>query len=241
MKPWLKKVAAVAKAATAYHPVCETHGEPHQRITVASALGPMLVFDADRYRDTPGYCVGDDEVSRSFALYGTWEVRNARIFEDAVAEHPGIVLDIGCHVGWYSRIARWLNRDVIAFDAVTEHIEMCKANAPGVHAMQMWFDEHTGTLPVAGAPEIAAVKMDIEGAEQHALRMIEPLIDAGNVATILMEVSPVFNDSYPAVVRSLFERGYQAEVTVPFRQLTVDNLDAVLAEHPQFDVLFRRA
>lgn len=65
--------------------------------------------------------------------------------------------------------------------------------------------------------------------------LTETLVD-----NILMEISPVFNDSYPLIIRELFQRGFTAEVCNPYQQFTHDEIDAVVAQAPQVDMMFRR-
>ena len=78
------------------------------------------------------------------------------------------------------------------------------------------------------------VKMDIEGAEEHALRVVWPLVKAGLVDHLLIELSPVFNDSYPALVDMIRGEGYRA--WLPHRGMAWD----WRLSWPQAEVLFSR-
>jgi hypothetical protein len=65
---------------------------------------------------------------------------------------------------------------------------------------------------------IALAKIDIEGAEEHAVDLLWLSIEKGLVDHLLIEISPVFNDSYPDLVVRLLEAGYEAWV-MPDKQI----------------------
>lgn len=54
------------------------------------------------------------------------------------------------------------------------------------------------------------VKIDLEGAEDEALRVLAPVIAAGAIEHMLIEVSPVFRgvEHYAGLVRGLMDAGY---------------------------------
>lgn len=188
--------------------VCfQAHGE-HGKQTVDTTLGPMLVYRADDYRNVYGFCPADDVVSATLADVGFWERAN----EEAIVKHgvldgpaPGeVVIDVGCQVGWYTRMAAQAGFRVLAIDAVAESLGMALTNGgPNVTGCRAWIDADTPEADPEGAPPVRLVKMDIEGSEEHALRVVWPLIDAGLVDHLLVELSPVFNDSYPALVEQI--------------------------------------
>ena len=54
--------------------------------------------------------------------------------------------------------------------------------------------------------QVRLAKIDVEGAERDAVRMLWPSIEAGMVDHLLVEVSPVFDDYSPHPVSDLVER-----------------------------------
>lgn len=249
MNDWWEQVRTMFVEPARGWPVCEAGHVEHRRdaawVNLTGATGDvacqiaMTVFAADEYRGTPGYCPGDDDVSRTLVSTGSWEPVESQMFRDTLQRTPGVVLDIGAHVGWYSLIAQQMRREVFAFEAVSEHIALLRNNVPGVHVVQAWIGEDVPHLPY-GAPDIAIAKIDIEGNEQYALEMLWPLIRAGEVANILMEVSPTFNDGYPRLIRLLMNEGYTAEVCNPFLEFDDSEIGAVCAQFPQVEMMFRR-
>lgn len=225
-------------------PTCATHPEGHatvvRSIHAPGAHGSMTMFDDEQYINTPGYCMGDDDVSRTLRVSGVWEKVESKMFQEALGASPGIVIDMGAQIGWYSRMAGIVGREVIAIEPVSEHIELLRQNAPSAHIAQHWIDNTSPVIPADGAPDIAIVKMDLEGNEVHAVRMISSLIRAGKVANILMEVSPIFNTTYKHIVPQVMNWGFSAEVCNPWHPFQVNEVDEVLAMAPQVDMMFRR-
>lgn len=205
----------------------------------------MWAFAADEYRDTEGYCMGDDDVSRTLINRGQWEPVESRLFHSAVAQTSGAVIDFGAHVGWYTIMAARMGREVLAIEAVTEHVDLIARNAQlngvqrNVIISQGWIDETTKQLDPVDAPYVAMVKIDLEGKDMWALRSIWGLIELGKVENILCEISPVFNNTYESLIVSLMEVGYTAEVTNPWRPFKGSEIASVLSE-PQCDVMFRK-
>ena len=223
---------------------CDAGHAEHNKLICPISEGEMLVFDRELYKDVVGFCPGNDDVSRTLWLYGVWEPIETRFFDEALERDPGLVIDFGSQIGWYSMLATAAGHDVLAIEALWEHEYMTATNAGHsdgtLHQVRHWVDETTPTLPAEGCPPISIVKIDIEGAEQHALRCIKELLDAGLVANLLVEISPVFNDSYPAIVLDLLNRGYQAIALNPIQPMTLDNYIHILDEIPQVDVMFSR-
>lgn len=247
---WSEVKARFAMPANGW-PSCDAGHTRHERCDTlvfppGSPIGTtMRVFDAPAYKDTHGYCPGDDDVSRTLIVAEQWEPVESKMFCEVLRNTPGAVLDIGAHIGWYSMIAALDGRDVFAFEAVSEHIDLWHVNTSGLPSnariAQAWIDGSVPILPVEGAPDIAIAKIDLEGNDGWAIAMLSKLIDAGNVANILMEVSPTFNDRYPALIRSLMHLGYTAETCNPHIEFGMTAIDAICMEFPQVDMMFRRA
>lgn len=220
-------------------PSCDVHPQGHVMSLVPSLIGDIWTFDTYLYAE-PGYCMGDDDVSRTIRLYGVWEPTETTDFIGALLRSPGIVIDFGAQIGWYSRVASNHDRLVLAIEPVVEHCVATRRNAADVTVAHHWVWANSPVLGSAGAPRIACVKIDLEGAEVDAIRMLSELLDADKIDNILMEVSPTFNDTYPDLIRGLMARGFTAKVCNPEQPFTFDEVDAVVAQAPQVDMMFTR-
>jgi hypothetical protein len=114
---------------------------------------------------------------------------------------------VGSHIGWFSRLALSKGFAVLGFEGVSENIDLAKVNAPRAVFTKMWFDENT--KPSNLIYEADLIKMDIEGMEQHAVRYFEKSFESGKIKNALIEISPVFNDSYPALTQRMINWGYE--------------------------------
>lgn len=173
---------------------------------------PFWVFDAAQYCE-PGYCTGDDELSRSVLAQSRWEGFETSLVLDILTDtNRAWVLDIGSHVGWYSTIAARLGHNVLAFDADREHLHLLRMNTRGdnyalpVESIHCWIDADTPKMTSPPRGHIRLVKIDLEGSERHAIRMIEPMLH--RVDYVLMEVSPEFDQG--DVITPLAEYGFEA-------------------------------
>ncbi len=181
----------------------------------------MHVWDSQRYQeDGAAYCPAHDVVSETITSHGVWEVRET-ILTLAVceAEANGILIDFGAQVGWFSMLAASCGRVVLAVEADAENVRLLRRNA----RQNGWEDliavshqEISGsTRPLSSAGPIRLAKLDIEGAECHAIRMLWPAITAGLVDHLLVEVSPVFADYYPRLVADLIGVGFEVYLLPP--------------------------
>lgn len=204
----------------------------------------MWCFSAGGYNNTEGYCMGDDDISRTLINQHHWEGPESRVFHRLLANTSGIVIDFGAHIGWYSTMAVRMGRLVLAVEGMSEHITLVKRNAKlngyedSVVVAHCWVDDKTPTIgaPI-GTPQIAMVKIDLEGNDGHAINAIWPLIEAGFVRNIMIEVSPCFNDGYPDLLRLIMGMGYSAEVIAPWQPFEYSEIDAVVAQAPQVDMM----
>jgi hypothetical protein len=211
------------------------------------------------------YCPAHDAVSRTIDELGIWEPAES-ILTLSILQHSAadsLFVDFGAQIGWFCALACQARRDVVAFEADPDCMALIK------HNMQLndWVDhvsyrqervDDAFHYPISPSRRIALAKIDIEGAEQYAVDMLWPSIDEGLVDHLLIEISPVFNDSYPDLVVRLLEAGYDAYVMpdkrtppVPFEQFPRDlestklvwSLDKVrdeVASWHQHNVLFSR-
>lgn len=219
--------------------VCYAKHGAHTTVEADTAQGRMTVYDADRYQNVYGFCPADDVVSRTLLESGEWEIQNREALWDRGildSPEPGeTVIDFGCQVGWYTRMAARAGFRVLAFDAVAESLALAVGNGgTAVTGCRAWIDADTPELDPEGCPPIRLVKADIEGNEEHALRVVWPLLDAGLVDHLLLEMSPVFNPSYRHVADRLRAAGYTA-----YRPHAARDWDWVL-DFDQADILFTR-
>ena len=227
--------------------VCDLH-DSHPVIVskvLMPGVGPleMDTYDCDQFEGIPTYCPGNDDVSRTLHLYGHWEPLGSAWVSEILTDSAGLVIDVGCQIGWYSLMATMLAHPVLAIDAVAEHVEMTKAtldmNGKMAATCLAWLDDDTPEVNGEGAPMVTLMKVDIEGAERHALRVFNPLIEARKIKNITLEMSPVFNDSYEEIIRYLDAKHYSIFSLDNRRHLTRSDAIAMLKSVPQFDLLFR--
>ncbi len=185
---------------------CQAGHDRHERIVVDTVLGPMTVYDYERYMGFDGYCSGQDDVSRTLALYGRWEPEETAVVRQVLSagDRSGVFVDVGSHIGWFSRLAEGYGYRAIGFEADAENIELFDMNASWSTVHHVWFGPESEQVGDLGPVEL--LKIDVEGAEEHVIwAMLDHL---AHVRNILMEVSPVFNDGYPALVSSLTALGF---------------------------------
>ncbi len=167
----------------------------------------MTIYDYQQYWDFKGYCPGRDVLSQSLDLYGSWEITETDLAASILKIGPNtrIVIDAGAHIGWYTRLAISYGYKTIGYEGNEHNIGLYRINNPDAPIHKVWFDETLTETSDVESP-IHLLKIDVEGEEQHVIRYFEPGL--GNIYNILMEVSPVFNDSYPALIEHLCTNGF---------------------------------
>lgn len=218
------------------------HGE-HDTVDAPLVPFPFTCFPAETYRDTEGWCAGDDDVSRTLLLYGQWE-REATALVLPVLDGGGLVLDVGCHIGWYAIQAARAGHATLCVAADPEHLRVLGINAERNDVADLvvgclgWIDADTRPVPpLPDGLRVTLAKVDIEGNDVHAITALWPLIAAGLVDHILCEVSPVFSPGYPEMVDRLLAAGYDATLIPEMTPLTSG---AGIADVQQRDVFFTR-
>lgn len=188
---------------------CEAGHKSHDIITVPTDLGDMFIYDFEKYMGFDGYCSGQDDISKTLKLYGRWEVEETALVRRVLetGNREALIIDVGAHVGWFSKLAQSMGyTNIKGYEADTENIELyLKNTGTKCEITNIWFDENAEVEFKAGRVEL--LKIDIEGAERHAINTLRhtiPLVD-----NILIEVSPVFNDSYPDLIESLRADGFK--------------------------------
>lgn len=242
-----------ADAAAAFKggPVaCCPHHRGHERVSLVIDVGaePAIgdwpavglgqpftldVFDAYQYWDTPGYCAGDDEVSRSILENGCWEgFETALAVQILAGGDDGWMIDVGCHVGWYSTLAVLAGRPAVAVDADPEVLAVAALNVARAGGDDRFFpirgfvNDDTRVAPAG--PPIRLAKADVEGCEAHAVRALRASLAAGRVDFLLVEMTDQFGGGWRDVLDALGGYGYQA-FAVPDKADSVD-LEAYAAD-----------
>ena len=230
MQPKLFKPLAKLKQPTEdffYHH-CSIGHQSHSRMLVDREIGGLhptyQIYDWREYFITVDgnetvsehgkYCTGQDIISYCIDKQQVWEVEETGVMLDILSEKSnGIFLDFGSHIGYYSILAALKGYTVASFDSSAENLallfESAQVNQVNDKINQYYclLDDQVPILS-RDAEEVQLVKMDIEGAERHAVQMCADLIGGHKIKYLIMEVSPVFNNTYPALVETICGQGY---------------------------------
>lgn len=198
--------------------ICEAGHKEHVRVRVKTKQGLMEVWNWGLYRDFRGYCTGQCDVSRTLFNNGVWEEPETELVRKLLKKNRegGLVLDIGCNVGWYSLLALRYGYSVIAIDGDQENCDITKRNILGQHSSKVnatvlhkWIDINTAKEEGGNFGEIYLFKSDIEGLDAAAVEWVRDSFEQQLVKYALIEVSPVFNDTYGPMVDKLLGWGYK--------------------------------
>lgn len=216
------------------------------------------------------YCTGQDVISWSIDTLGIWEEFESRLVVDILRSKQekhelGVVLDFGSHIGWYSILAGLLGYSVAAIDANNENLANVARSAAlngiedKIWPTLAWLDKDAPQL-TPDAEKVRLLKADVEGAEAQVVRMADKLFAAGKVQNAILEISPVFNGSYPDLVEKIIGHGYRAyqiptahnwrhveefyrsplETVLKYCELPVDNRRGYVENLHQENFLFRK-
>jgi hypothetical protein len=173
----------------------------------------MRVFDWQRYDSDGPYCPGRDVVSQTITELGIWEPAETilTLYVCETAGKGAAFMDLGAQIGWYSLLAASSGLSVYAVDADPEPLQLLADSAE----MNGWTITTVTQRLAPEVPEFAPIhlrmaKIDVEGAEDQAIRILRPSFMWGLVDHLLLEVSPVFDSYYPALVADLLGYGYIA-------------------------------
>lgn len=176
----------------------------------------IKLFDHQQYCGFPGYCPGQDDVCLGLVSNGIWEGYEtlvvSQILHEGNRRHP--VIDVGAQLGYYTLLAASYGYDVIAVEGHQESLDCLLESAERngwadlVDPFPCWLDEHM--RPASWVGEYLLLKIDIEGAEQHAVRWCRELFLERRLQYALLEISPCFNGSYPELVDWIIGCGYDA-------------------------------
>jgi hypothetical protein len=194
---------------------CQAGHEKHDRLTVPTMLGDMIIFNFDKYKDFAGYCTGQDDVSRTLQAKGEWDSEVTYRITSLLKEgnKSNLFVDIGSHIGWFSRLAQIYFYSIIAYDGDKENLELLYQNVPTARTKHIWFDKNT--KPRKWCPgcsrfkAIEVMKIDLEGNDQYGVEYYRKAFEQRAVKNLIMEVSPVFNYSYRLLLERLQGWGYK--------------------------------
>lgn len=209
--------------------LCAAGHETHDSKLVDTAYGPWWIWDWERYMDFAGYCPAQDEVSKSIEITGWWEKPDTDRMLAILSEKPGLVLDFGSHIGWFTVQALEKGCGVLAIDADSENVRLMQAN---LDARGPFLTNHgalryaVSTSWVVDVPPslfplkpVRFLKCDLEGHEWEMVNLTRPLWQARLIDYALLEISPIFENregisapSYADLVDELIGYGYQATV-----------------------------
>lgn len=171
------------------------------------------------------YCPGQDIISYCIERQGQWEGVETAVVLDILNEdndeRGDVVLDFGSHIGWYTTLAGLAGYRTAAFDGNQENLMMVDHNASvnnvagEIYTYLCWLDERAPVLP-ADKESVQLLKCDIEGNDRFAIGMARDLLNAKKIKYLLLEVSPVFNDSYPELVEHIAAAGYKVYQLPPY-------------------------
>lgn len=223
-----------------YEELCVFGHERHEHIVSHD----WVLYDWRQYMDLPeGWCPGRCDISRTIDLYGYWEKDETNRFYDCIrGRRPGeVVIDVGANVGWYTMLAAAQGYQVYAVEGITETLMLLNENAERIGVSELvvpWRSHWDSTTPVMFEhelpfPDVRLLKVDIEGNEPEAVRILAPLLEARRVQYAMIEVSPAFGPHYEPMVQQMFDYGYRADIDgVPLLTSKVDV--------PQANVWFER-
>jgi SAM-dependent methyltransferase len=193
---------------------CDLNHGTHDVLQVPTVQGTFNVFDAPKYAVHPGsYCPGQDAISDRLIVEGFWEKDDSKPIAEILerGDRSKLVIDFGSHIGWYTIMAAELGYYVLAIDADAENLRLLQSNAvlhgveDKITTRRAWVDEH---FTLEGRSAVELVKVDLEGNDALAVDACWPFID--RVENLYVEISPVFNAGYPALVQKLRDAGFTA-------------------------------
>lgn len=152
------------------------------------------------------WCPASDPVSETIRTLGVWEVSETIVLSSIFANNPDhVFLDIGCQLGWFSILAGEYGIPAMGFEVDPEVADVYVRNT-GRPVIRGRISD-TSQFEMAGDDLRYVVKIDIEGAEPAAIKMLRPALADSRVDYILIEMSPMFHDGYPALTRKIMSYG----------------------------------
>ena len=198
---------------------CVLHDKHNHLVKDIDYLGykfKLNIYDYSDYlyvpRDT--WCPADDIISEQIDKKGHWEEYETALISDILKQPRRFnkVYDFGSQVGWYSMLALLNGFDVNSFEIDEESATMLldSAHLNGLTHLEV----HKGSIDsdsrVRPADKIHFLKCDVEGQEPEAFRIMKDSFVNGDVDYAVFEITPVFHDRYPALIKNIQDCGYVA-------------------------------
>lgn len=220
--------------------LCQAKHKKHDRLLVDTQQGEMYVYDYDQYNGFNGYCTGQDDISRTLQNTGVWEPIETAIIKEILenGDRNASVIDFGTHIGWFTLMAAEAGYKVIGYEGDIENAETLLLNLKHhsvddqVTIRQKWISPELEPLEMQ---DVELLKIDIEGSERFAIDACRDLFLQKKINHALIEISPTFNDTYPALVDFILSCGYKAFDTGK----NMAEFDG-LYNFPQTNFLFKR-
>lgn len=175
-----------ATADLLHHPIADWPTCPLQWVQPVY-VGPSVA----------GYCPADQDVSRTIASCGIWDGFGSVLAAQILYCDRSTVIDFGANVGWFTNLAGAMGHDVLAVDADQENIDACLLGwevnewTGDLRATRGWIGPESDLLD---PHPVRLAKVDIEGAEPHAVAVLASMISKGSIDFLMMEASPIFGD-----------------------------------------------
>lgn len=207
--------------------VCQVGHTTHDSKLVESFYGPFHIWQWENYQWQGAYCTGQDEVSKSIDINGYWEKSDTDRVRRILAEKPGLVIDLGAHIGWFVCHALSMGCDVAAIEADPENVRLMAENIDLLEldsdvAITTGWVHDQGVLDASYIDDsyrVRLLKIDIEGMERSGIDYTRKLWEDRLIDYALIEVSPIFENresimapSYAELVDELRGYGYEAAV-----------------------------
>lgn len=163
------------------------------------------------------YCPARDAVSETILSHGVWEPQETTVLMllwEALGQP--VFFDFGAQVGWFSTIAARMGLRVHAWEADPDVARVLAWNLAAADLDLSTERVHVERITPGSDPltyiddKPIVAKVDVEGAEADVIRVLGNTISTGMLKALMVEMSPVFNDTYPDIAASLVDRGYRA-------------------------------
>jgi hypothetical protein len=184
--------------------------DPHAKSTILHPSVNPNIYDGE-------------VVSNTIRDLKIWEVPETIIMLSAFKAAPEgtVFVDIGSHVGWFTMLALSYGIDTVAIDGDERMLRLLERSVEankfrsGLVTSREFIGEGwvlPWSLDLIEDDANLIVKMDIEGAERHAVAALWDYFEAGWISHCLMEVSPVFESDYAELLEPIFKLGYRCQV-----------------------------
>ncbi len=194
---------------------CQVGHTSHDTKMIDTVAGPMRIWDWEKYQDQGDYCTGQDDVSMTLDLYGSWEASDWQRATRHTRKAPlGWVYDFGSHIGWYAIAFAKQGHHVMAVDADPANCELLQVNAVDAHVEKLIDIRQTWVEDMPRLPyrdDVRLIKSDVEGSEDEVIRVVRELVHSLQ-PPMLLECSPEFDTYYTEMIEELIALGYKATV-----------------------------